>query len=98
MHRDIQLTEVEHQRLSRILAYENLEKQRNVAIPFFVLAGLVLIALPGLSRFEATRTLIALPLSMALLFVGAARLGYYKLFRLIQYLGGRHDPQRVSGH
>ena len=87
----VELTQSEWERLQRILACENLGKQRNLAIGLFVSSGFFLIGLPFLFGGEILDFIHAIPWAMMLFFIGMARLGYYKLFRLIHYLADQCD-------
>lgn len=91
-----ELTQAELQRLQRILACANLRRQRDLAVLLFVLSGLTLIGVPILSGFSPFGFLFGVTLAMAAFFLGTARLGYYKLFRLIHHLAAQHDPQQVA--
>ena len=83
----IELTESELQRMKRILAYQNLSNQRGLAIPFFVLAIGSLVITPIIAGFDPKTLIVSWCFAMVAYFIGMARLGYYKLFRIIQYLG-----------
>ena len=87
MASNINLSFSEKERLQRILAYDNLERQKYAA--FLLMAGAPLTIIPGLAiGYYADLLLVMVPLAIGtatlLGTLGAARLGYYKLFRLIQ--------------
>ncbi len=96
MGNKLELTQAELQRLQRILACANLRRQRDLAVLLFVLSGLTLIGVPILSGLSPFGFLFGATLAMAAFFLGMARLGYYKLFRLIHHLAAQHDPQQVA--
>ncbi len=94
MESRVELTQAELQRLQRILACEDLTRQRNLAVPFFVFAGILLIGFPLLVGLDPVKSLVALPFALAVLFVGMARLGHYKLFRMIHRLAAQCESQQ----
>ncbi len=89
----IELTQAELQRLQRILACGDLRKQRFMAVQLFVSSGFMLIGFPALFGFDLSSLVLGAFAAMVMFFLGAARFGYYKLFRLIHYLGTEHEPR-----
>ena len=85
MENTIKIDDQEIRRLEKILACEDLEKQKRNAYIFFVAAIVVLIW--GIFKIEdsITKAVIHFVFSFALFTMGMARLGYYKLFRIIHF-------------
>jgi len=85
METEIQLTEDELSRLERILACNDLSKQRKVALPFYIFGGIILLVGISLIFFHPHMSIVILPFAIVFHVAGMARSGYYKLFRIIHY-------------
>jgi len=85
MPAQIQLSEVEVSRLERILSVEDLERQKRMAYPFWIVAVVIFISAQIAVFLEPLLCIALLPLSFVAAMIGMARYGYYKLFRLLQY-------------
>ena len=92
MSKTIEINEAEINRLERILKYGDLEKQKRIAHLFFGAAIVFLV----LGIFEVgdnstVRLILRFSFSFVLFIMGMARLGYYKLFRLIHFQESQKD-------
>lgn len=96
MDSKLELSQAELQRLRRILACGDLRKQRFLAVQLLVSSGFMLIGFPLLFAFSPSSLIIGAFVAMVLFSLGVARLGYYRLFRLIHYLGTQHELQEES--
>lgn len=99
---NIVLTESERQRLNRILECD-LAKQKRVATLCFICSPLFLIGnaiffslVYGIGSSFKIAMVVALLFAILLFFVGMVRLGYYKLFRIIQALAGSEQNGRMT--
>ncbi|MFC1806544.1 hypothetical protein ACFL09_06150 [Planctomycetota bacterium] len=94
MKKRIELSALERERLNRILACDNLEKQKYHALALFVAAAALffsMLALGYLRRALATHIGLAIFASGLLAALGGARPGYYKLFRIIHALSAEDE-------
>ena len=86
MPKTIEIDEGEIKRLERILKYDDLEKQKRIAYLFFGSAiGVLVFGTFKINDDSTVRTLLTFGFSFVLFIMGMARLGYYKLFRLIHF-------------
>lgn len=81
----VQLSETEKSRLERILSVQNLERQKRIAYPFWTLALIVFFVSQVFLFIDPIVGIALLSVSLAMLMVGFARFGYYKLFRLVHH-------------
>lgn len=89
MKKRIELSAFERGRLKRILACDDLEKQKYYAFALFAAAPVLFfsaLALGHLREALAVHTGVAILAAGLLAALGGARLGYYKLFRIIHAL------------
>lgn len=96
MDNRIELSVPEEQRLHRVLACNNLEKQKRFALILIGAAPITFLFALALGYFHGTLVLMV-PFGIVMAgfvgTIGTARLGYYKLFRLIHavYQAGERD-------
>jgi len=81
----VQLSESEKAFLQRILTIENLDSQMRIAYPFWVLAGITFLASQLALFWNPLLCIVLLPMASAILMIGMARFGYYRLYRLIHH-------------
>jgi len=81
----VQLSEAEKSRLERILSVQNLERQKRIAYPLWAVALIIFFVSQVYLFADPMLGITLLPVSLALLMVGIARFGNYKLFRLLHH-------------
>ncbi|QDT92188.1 hypothetical protein [Gimesia algae] len=85
MTEPVQLSEPEKASLQRILSIDNLESQKRIAYPFWALAGFTFVISQVALLWNPLFCITLLPIAFAMLMIGMARIGYYRLYRLIHY-------------
>jgi hypothetical protein len=99
----VTLDDRELARLERILAIDDLEAQRRIAYPFWILAVLSLASGTGCVIFGmfAGQPLASFAgfaitaLGFGSQMIGSARYGYYRMFRMVHYLAKDSIPTSV---
>lgn len=85
MAQSIELSENEQAGLERILSIQDLQREKRLAYPFWILAGLIFIVSQAALLWSPLVCVALLPYSFAALMIGMGRYGYYKLFRLLHH-------------
>lgn len=85
MSESVHLSETEQASLHKILSIKDLEAQKRMAYPFWALAGIVFLISQAAIFWDPMVCIALMPLAFAMLMVGMARFGYYRLYRIIHF-------------
>ncbi len=87
----VELTESERANLDRILACEDLGRQRRLAYPMWAFAAILLLVGSVLLFSGGKFGLVIIALAMILFLSGKMRYSYYRCFRFVHFLAGQSD-------
>ncbi|KAA0142895.1 hypothetical protein FYZ48_00460 [Gimesia chilikensis] len=85
MSEPVHLSETELVSLQKILAIEDLESQKRMAYPFWGLAGITFLISQVALFWDPLVCIALMPVAFAMLMLGMARLGYYRLYRMLHH-------------